>query len=146
MIGTTASSAISKSIGNSKIDAPVNGEEVWRQLEAEGAPRRHPHTIDKWDNGGKWSKNNTIYLGHGRKAKKACDILRLTKLGGPASYWSLPQSLRKAKLTQQSWRWLGDSDGALRVIVGQEFVADIGDLPEPKRWLDEIIAAIETNE
>jgi hypothetical protein len=26
---------------------------------------------------------------------------------------------------------------------GQEFVADIRDTPEPKKWLDEVIAVIE---
>jgi hypothetical protein len=126
------------------IGASGNGEDVWRRLKAKGAPRRHPHTIDNWDNGGKWHKNNAVYLGQGSKAKKACDILRLTKPGGPASYWCVPQCLRKAKLTQRAWRWL--EDGTLRVVVGQEFVADIGDLPEPKKWLGEVIAAIETDE
>jgi Nucleotide modification associated domain 3 len=126
------------------IDPPAKGEEVWCRLKVEGAPRRHPHTIATWDNGGKWHKNNTIYMGRGRKAKKACDILRLTKPGGPASYWCVPQWFRETELTQRSWRWR--EDGKLHVVVGQEFVTDVGDLPEPKEWLDKIIAAIETGE
>ncbi len=111
--------------------------------EVQGPPRQHPHTIAKWDNGGKWQKNNTIYMGRGRKAKKACDILRLTKPGGPASYWCVSQCLRETELTQRTWRWC--EDGTLRVIVGQEFVADIGEQRDPKEWLDKIIAAIETD-
>lgn len=126
------------------IDTPTRGEEVWRRLEAEGAQRRHSHTIAIWDNGGAWQKNNTIYLGRGRKAKRASDMLRLTKPDRPASFWSVPECLREARLPQRTWRWC--EDGTLRVIVGQEFVADVRDLPEPKRWLDAIIAAIETNE
>jgi hypothetical protein len=112
--------------------------------EVPGPSRQHPHTIAKWDNGNEWQKNNTIYIGGGRKAKKASDILRLTNPGRPASFWCAPQWLRKSQLTQRTWRLL--DDGTLRVVVGQDFVADIGNLPEPKEWLAKIIAAIETGE
>jgi Nucleotide modification associated domain 3 len=81
-----------------EIDAPANGEEVWRRLEAEGAPRRHPHTIATWDNGGKWHKNNTIYMGRGRKAKKACDILRLTKPAARPHIGAFPNGSAKLSL------------------------------------------------
>ena len=111
--------------------------------EVPGPSRQHPHTIAKWDNGKEWQKNNTIYTGRGRKARKASDILRLTKSGCRASFWSILECLREARLPQRTWRWC--EDGTRQVIVGQEFVADVGDLPEPKRWLNKIIAAIETN-
>jgi hypothetical protein len=51
--------------------------------ELRGTPRRHPHTIAKWNTDEKWPCNNTIYLGRGMKAKKAHEGLRLTKPGGP---------------------------------------------------------------
>jgi Nucleotide modification associated domain 3 len=126
------------------IDPPTKGEVVWRRLEAQGAPRRHPHTLSKWDNDGTWQKNNTIYIGHGRKAKKAPDFLRLTKPDGPASFWCVPAWLRNIERTPRAWRWR--DDGTLHVRVGQEFIVDIEDLPEPKAWLDEIVAVIETNQ
>jgi Nucleotide modification associated domain 3 len=108
--------------------------------EAGSTPRKHPHTIGRWD------AKNTIYLGHGRKAKKADKLLRLTKDGGgPVSHWRIPQWLRETELTyhRQDERW--SEKGALHVVGrGQEFVADIGERPEPKEWLDRMIAAIET--
>jgi hypothetical protein len=115
--------------------------------EAGRTPRRHPHTIEKWDAGGKWDANNTLYLGRGAKARKAHPSLRLTKPGGPTSHWLVLPWLRRTELTyhKQPWRWL--EDGTLRVVGrGQEFVAEVRDSPEPKMWLDEMIAAIGTNE
>jgi hypothetical protein len=129
------------------IDSPAKGEEVWRWLEAEGAPRRHPHTIAS----SKWQKYNTIYRGPGRKAKIAHIDLRLTKpdepaLGRePASLWAIPTWLRKYELTwhQKCARWR--DDGMLQTVSrGQEFVADVGDRPEPREWLHKIIELIET--
>ena len=114
--------------------------------EAGRTPRQHPHTIEKWDTDGKWDSNNTIYLGRGGRAKQAHAVLRLTKPGGPTSHWCVPQWLRETELTyhQRAWRWL--EGGTLRVVGrGQEFVADVGDRPEPKKWLDEVIAAIGTD-
>jgi hypothetical protein len=29
---------------------------------------------------------------------------------------------------------------------GQEFVADVGDMPEPNKWLDKVMTAIGTDE
>jgi Nucleotide modification associated domain 3 len=52
-----------------KIGAHPTGEGLWRALD--GAPRQHLHTIAKWDSGGKWDDNNTIYVGRGGKAKNA---------------------------------------------------------------------------
>ena len=124
-----------------KVGSHPRGDEAGR------TPRRHPHTIEKWDAGGKWDANNTLYLGRGAKARKAHSSLRLTKPGGPASDWLVPPWLRRTELTyhKQPRRWL--EDGTLRVVGrGQEFVAEVRDSPEPKMWLDEMIAAIGTNE
>jgi hypothetical protein len=115
-----------------------------RNVEIEGAPRQHPHTIEKWNGKGKWDDNNTIYLGRGGRAKKAYADLRLTKPGGPASHWVAPKWLRKYELTyhQNPKRWC--KDGTLRsASPGQEFIADVGDRPEPKEWLDGVLALIE---
>jgi hypothetical protein len=71
----------------------------------------------------------------------------LTKPGGPVSYWLVPQWLYETGLTyhRRVERW--GEDGTLRVVGrGQEFVADVGDMPEPKKWLDEVITAIGTDE
>jgi hypothetical protein len=112
--------------------------------EVSNTPRQHPHTIAKWDSGGEWDDNNTIYLGRGCRAKKAHATLRLTKPGGPTSHWVVPTWLREIGLTfhQNPSRWV--EDGTLRsVSPGQEFVTDVRDLPEPKKWLENVIAAIE---
>lgn len=103
----------------------------------EGFPRRHPHTI------GEWNENNTIYLGPGATARKAHQHLRLSKLGGLVSCWLIPPWLRTTGLSyhRQPARWVAENE--LQVVGrGQEFVADIGELSEPKRWLGTIIHAI----
>jgi Nucleotide modification associated domain 3 len=102
-------------------------------------PRRHPHTI------GEWNENNTIYLGRGRKARKAHSILRLSKPGGPVSQWLVPPWLRRVGLSyhRSPARWVDDNN--LQVVGrGQEFVADVGDLSEPKEWLAAVLDAIES--
>jgi hypothetical protein len=111
--------------------------------EVEGARRKHPHTIAKWKTDEKWPCNNTIYLGRGMKAKKAHKALRLTKSGGPPSHWAVPPWLRETLLTCHARsRWLDES--TLRsVSPGQEFVTDIRDEPEPKEWLERVLAFIE---
>jgi hypothetical protein len=122
-----------------KIGSDPVGDEV------KGTPRQHPHTIAKWNTDERWSRNNTIYLGRGGRVKKAHKALRLTKQGGPTSVWVVPPWLRERGLTyHQPGRWLDDI--TLRsASPGQEFVTDIGDLPKPKKWLDEVLAAIETD-
>lgn len=127
--------------GVQKVGSHPRGDEAGR------TPRRHPHTIEKWNAGGKWDANNTLYLGRGAKARKAHPSLRLTKPGGLASDWLVPPWLRRTELTyhKQPRRWL--EDGTLRVVGrGQEFVAEVRDRPEPKMWLDEMIAAIGMDE
>jgi Nucleotide modification associated domain 3 len=102
-----------------------------------GFPRRHPHTI------GEWNENNTIYLGQGAKAKKAHESLRLSKPGGVVSCWLIPPWFRTVGLSYHRMpnRWI--VEGELKVVGrGQEFVADIGDFPEPQAWLEAILRAI----
>jgi hypothetical protein len=115
---------------------------------SEGPQRKHPHTIAGWDIGGKgWDDNNTIYFGRGRKAKLADPALRLTKPGGPLSHWRVPHWLRDTELTyhQNTKRWL--KDGTLHTVGrGQEFVANVREMSEPKKWLDEVIATIERDQ
>jgi len=104
----------------------------------EGFPRRHPHTI------GEWNENNTIYLGQGTKTRKAHQGLRLSKPGGPVSCWLVPPWLRTIGLSyhRKPARWAGENE--LQVVGrGQEFVADIRDLAEPKAWLAAMIDTIE---
>ena len=110
-----------------KIGAHPTGEGLWRALE--GAPRQHPHTIAKWDSGGKWDDNNTIYVGRGGKAKNAHKALRLTKEGGQTSNWVVRAWLRETKkLTchEKRWRWLDDGRFA-RPAPDKSF----GSLPRP---------------
>lgn len=103
-----------------------------------GFPHRHPHTI------GEWNENNTIYLGRGAKAKKAHQCLRLSKPEGLVSDWIVPPWLSTIGLSyhRKQSRWIGEKE--LRLVGrGQEFVADIGNLVEPRAWLEAIIHAIE---
>ncbi len=101
--------------------------------------RAHPHLS------GEWEPNNCLYFGKGHTAAKSSDALRLTRPGGPLNRWIVPEWLRDHGLTYHAKpeRWIGDTelDSAKR---GQEFVCDIGDAKEPRRWLNKIIREIET--
>jgi hypothetical protein len=101
-------------------------------------PRVHPHTL------GDWNPNNTIYRGPGCTSRLAHDALRLTQPGGPLQHWMVPAWLKDAGLSFHGKvdRWL-DVDRLEIVARGQEFVTDIGDQAEPRRWLDDIIETIE---
>jgi Nucleotide modification associated domain 3 len=103
----------------------------------EGFPRRHPHTI------GEWNGNNTLYLGAGAKAKTAHPCLRLTKLGAPASIWTVPEWLNVAGLTYHANadRWAGKTE-LCAASRGQEFVSDIGNYSAARRWLESLEVAI----
>lgn len=107
---------------------------AWRE-----PPRPHPHLS------GAWPPNNTVYFGRGRTARRASAALRLTCEGGPLNRWFVPPWLRDFGLTYHAKpeRWIGDSelDSAKR---GQEFICNIGDAPEPRRWLERIVAQIES--
>lgn len=102
-----------------------------------GFPRRHPHTL------GEWEDNNTLYLGIGGRATTAADELRLSKPGASPSIWRIPPWVKRTGLSYHTdpTRWA--KDGELRTVGrGQEFVADIGDLVEPRRWLQSICETI----
>ncbi|TXG84455.1 MAG: hypothetical protein E6R12_04560 [Sphingomonadales bacterium] len=104
----------------------------------QAAPRQHPHTIDDWN------ANNCLYVGPGKLAGHADPRLGLTTQSGPLRLWDVPPWLAETGLSYhgRSERW---RDGGQLEIVsrGQEFVADIGDREEPRRWLDIIITVIE---
>lgn len=122
----------------------------WMEVMAHGAPkmvraapdwrdppRPHPHMA------GAWPANNALYLGPGATARNAGPDLRLTVEGGPLCHWRVPRWLRDHGLTYHAnpARWLAADrlDSARR---GQEFVCDIGDAAQPRRWLDRTIAAM----
>jgi hypothetical protein len=114
--------------------------------ELEPMLRQHPHTIRDWETNENWGPNNTIYFGRGRTTTKPLDVLRLTKLGGPTSHWVVPSWLRETELTYHRRGTCWPEDGSLRVVArGQEFIADIENKPEPKEWVNERIAAIESD-
>lgn len=101
-------------------------------------PRPHPHLS------GEWPANNTVYSGPGVTARRASPALRLTRPGGPLNRWIVPPWLRRFGLTYHGRpeRWTGETE-LDSVKRGQEFVCDIGDAPEPHRWLASIIAEID---
>lgn len=105
----------------------------WRE-----PPRPHPHLA------GDWPANNTLYFGPAGTAATDSPALRLTCGGGPLNLWTVPRWLNRFGLTYHGnpERWIGDSqlDSVRR---GQEFVCNIGDAAEPRRWLEDIIAEIE---
>lgn len=96
----------------------------------------HPHLS------GRWPANNTLYLGTGRSARTAPDLLRLTA-GPGASRWHVPGWLSRAGLSyhRDPTRW--QNAGFLDTVAqGQEFVTDPGEDVEARRWLAEMVDAI----
>lgn len=88
-------------------------------------------------------RDDTAYLGEGRPAGSASDLLRLSVPGGPASLWRRPNWLEPGGLTyhHRQDRWL--PGGLLKAAPrGQEFVADITGHEEAHAWLDATIAKI----
>lgn len=91
------------------------------------------------------SYNDTVYRGLGAMAKHAHEALRLTAPGSSPSYWSVPAWLSETGLSYHGRpdRWL--PGGRLRAVSrGQEFVTDIGERADARRWLDETIEMIRT--
>lgn len=113
----------------------LHAMQAWRH-----PARPHPHLS------GEWPANNAIYAGPGQTARSASPTLRLTQAGGPLNLWTVPPWLREFGLSYHARpeRWIGETglDSAKR---GQEFVCDIGDASEPRRWLEGIVAEIETD-
>ncbi len=98
-----------------------------------------PHAI------GLHAANDTVYLGKGCTASRASDGLRLTVAEGPPSMWRVPGWLRETGLSyhDRADRWR-EGDRLQSVARGQEFVADIGEREDARRWLAGIIAEIES--
>ena len=98
----------------------------------------HPHAL------GMHASNDALWLGRGRSNAPAVDALRLTVPGGTPSVWQVPRWLRETGLSyhDRAERWL-DGDRLQSVARGQEFVADIGEREDARRWLAGIVAAIE---
>ena len=125
--------------GYMRIDQMIEGAAVRPSSEEiKQAPRQHPHTI------GEWNANNCVYAGKGKLAGLAGPRLRLTTRGGPLRLWDVPPWLAETGLSyhgrEERWR----DSGQLEVVSrGQEFVADVGDREEPKRWLDNLIKVID---
>lgn len=104
----------------------------------DAAPRAHPHTI------GDWNANNCIYVGPATVASHADPRLRLTTEGGPLRLWDVPRWLAEMGLSYhgRAERWT--DEGRLEIVSrGQEFVADIGELEEPRRWLNDVLSVID---
>lgn len=97
----------------------------------------HPHALALH------GANDTIYAGPGGVARRAWKSLRLTVPEGPPSLWQRPDWLQRGGLTyhDRADRWL--PGGRLRSVArGQEFVADIGERSEPRKWLGAILTEL----
>ena len=107
-----------------------------------GAPAKfvdeaHPHALAMH------ARNDVIWVGEGRTARRASNALRLTVSEGPPSLWNRPDWLKRGGLSyhDRADRWM--RGGQLRSVArGQEFVADIGRRQAPRDWLDGILAEI----
>jgi len=101
------------------------------------APRTHPHVI------GERPANNCIYAGPAQVAATAHPHLRLTCPTGPLKLWSVPPWLQETGLSYHGRPERWQANGRLETVSrGQEFVTDIGDRIEPRRWLEGIIGAV----
>jgi hypothetical protein len=109
------------------------GEESRRKL----VDLSHPHALAMH------SSNDVVYQGPGRTAGFAHAELCLTVPGARPSLWQVPDWLGQCGLSyhDRASRWLG-GNRLQSVARGQEFVSDIGELEEPRRWLDRVIELI----
>ena len=97
----------------------------------------HPHAL------GMHGSNDTLYVGPGRMAARASDLLRLTAPGEALSRWERPLWLRRGDLSYHDaeWRW-AEPGRLIAVSRGQEFVADVGKRKAPREWLARVIDEI----
>lgn len=125
--------------GYMRVDSVIEGASLSSgHPQIAAAPRPHPHTI------GEWNANNCLYAGPGRLAGSADPRLRLTTAGGPLRLWDVPAWLAETGVSYhgRADRW--HEGNRLEIVSrGQEFVADIGEREEPRRWLEDIIGVIE---
>jgi len=110
----------------------------------EEAVRAHYRALGQPHAFGLHGANDMLYVGRGAAARSAPAALRLTAPGAKPSQWIVPDWLHRTGLSchEAPWRW-GEAGRLQAVSRGQEFVAPVGDDPEPRAWLDRVIAAIE---
>jgi len=94
-----------------------------------------PHAL------GLHARNDCVYSGRGGTARLASDFLRLSVTEGPPSLWQVPAWLSETGLSYHAReeRWL-PGNRLQSVARGQEFVADIGERDDARRWAKRIIA------
>lgn len=103
----------------------------------EGISYPHPHSL------GAWHANDMIYLGEGACGPRAHSGLRLTANNGLTSIWRVPDWMKSCGLSYHGRpeRWLGD--GTLKTVGrGQEFVCDLSNSSEGRKWVARIIRLI----
>lgn len=86
-------------------------------------------------------RHNAVYIGPGGTAVHAGDVLRLTVEGGPLSLWHIPPWLGRHRTLSyhgDAARWHA-GDRLKSVARGQEFVVDIKNLPEARRWAEDMV-------
>ncbi|MBI1402261.1 MAG: hypothetical protein GC147_03490 [Porphyrobacter sp.] len=108
------------------------------------ATRDHYRALGQPHAFGLHANNDMLYVGRGGTAKAAPASLRLTAPGESPSRWRVPSWLARTGLSchEAPWRW-GEEGRLTAVSRGQEFVAHVGDDPEPRGWLERVIAEIE---
>ena len=87
--------------------------------------------------------NDTLYRGRGGQALRASDALRLTEDGASPTNWWVPEWLAEVGLSyhDKPERWT--MPGRLKSVArGQEFVADVGERDDARRWVEAIVAEI----
>ena len=100
---------------------------------------RHPHAFGFHHP----NRSDTLYIGKGRTAQRACDTLRLSREGMTRTHWRVPEWLSEVGLTYHRGanRWPAP-DHLVSVAQGQEFVADIGQREDAHEWLARVLSAI----
>ena len=103
---------------------------------------RHPHAFGFHHT----NRSDTLYIGRGRTASRACETLLLTRNGATRTHWDVPDWLEEVGLTyhRSTERWPAPGH-LISVSQGQEFVADIGERDDARRWLANILRAINTS-
>ncbi len=101
----------------------------------------HPHFLNP-----DW-KHNRVFVGRGVRASGASPALRLSVADGPVSQWRVPDWLHVRRCLSfhgDPKRWLPDKR-LQSVARGQEFVVDVAGDVVAMAWLNQIVAAIESD-
>ncbi|WP_137680274.1 hypothetical protein [Aurantiacibacter suaedae] len=107
---------------------------------AELAALGFPHALALHASNG----NDTLYLGRGGQASRASDALRLTEEGASPTNWRVPEWLGEVGLSyhHKPERWT--MPGQLKSVArGQEFVADVGERDDARRWVETLVAEMD---